>query len=373
MINHYQICTRCVMDTSDPEITFSMEGVCNHCENYENRKARELPEPGAAKAYLESIAATIRRDGRDKKYDCVIGVSGGVDSTMVAYAIKQLGLRPLAVHLDNGWDAELAVSNIEKTLNTLQIDLLTYVIDWEEFRDLQLSFFKASVANVEVLTDHAIMAILFKTAARNGIKYLISGGNIVTEGIMPPSWMYDSRDLRHISAIHRQYGFIPMRSLPHCSLPEYFYYVFIRRIKYVPVLNYIQYNKAEAKKLIEKELGWRDYGGKHYESIFTRFFQAYYLPEKFNIDKRRPHLSTLICSGQITRETALKEMEKPAYPPEMYQQDLEFFLKKMKLSIEEWNAIMDTPVRTYRDYPSNRFIFRMNPWIIRLVKYIVKP
>ncbi|MEN6383195.1 MAG: N-acetyl sugar amidotransferase, partial [Rectinema sp.] len=326
-----------------------------------------------ALAYLEQLAATIRSDGRQKKYDCVIGVSGGVDSTMVAYTVKKLGLRPLAVHLDNGWDAELAVSNIEKTLNKLGIDLLTHVIDWEEFRDLQLSFFKASVANVEVLTDHAIMAILFKTAARNSIKYVISGGNVVTEAIMPQSWMYDSRDLRHIAAIHEKYGSVPLRTLPHCSLLEYFYYIFIRRIKYVPVLNYISYKKDDAKKLIEKELDWRDYGGKHYESIFTRFFQAYYLPEKFKIDKRRAHLSTLLCSGQITRDDAMKEMERPAYSPELFQQDLEFFIKKMKLSREEWDCIMALPVRTYKDYPSNRFIFRINPWIIRWIKYIVKP
>ena len=236
-------------------------------------------------------------------------------------------------------------------MNILGIDLLTYVMDWEEFRDLQLSFFQASLANVEVPTDHAIMALLFNMAAKNNIKYLISGGNIVTEAIMPRSWMYDSRDLRQINAVQKRFGNVPLCRLPRCSLARYFYYIFVRQIKYVPILNYINYNKSEAKKTIQAELGWRDYGGKHYESIFTRFFQAHYLPKKFGIDKRKAHLSTMICSRQISREDALEQMKMPAYPPDLFQQDYEFFLKKMRLTKHDWEQIMCSPVKTYRDYP----------------------
>jgi N-acetyl sugar amidotransferase len=369
----YEICSRCIMDTSDPEIVFDVNGICNHCQAYDLRAATELPSEGIGKAKLERLTAQIQRDGRGKAYDCVIGVSGGVDSTMVAYTVKNLGLRPLAVHLDNGWDSELAVQNIERTLERLEIELFTYVIDWEEFKDLQLSFFKASVANVEALTDHAINAVLFKAAAKHGIKFVITGGNLATEAVMPGSWMYDARDLRHIVAIQKRFGSKPILSFPHCSVVEYFYYAFFKQIKYVPILNYILYVKSEAKELIERELGWRDYGGKHYESIFTRFFQAYYLPIKFKMDKRRPHLSTMILSGQVTRHAALAEMEKELYPPELFNQDFEFFLKKMELTSDEFDRIMKLPLKTYKDYPSNAWIFAENPWIIQTIKKIVKP
>ncbi len=361
------------MDSSDTDIHFDEAGVCNHCRNYDLRKKNELLSSAERSKKLQAIREVIRRSGEGKKYDCIIGVSGGVDSTMVAFVVKKLGLRPLAVHVDNGWDAELAVHNIEKTLKKLDIDLYTWVIDWEEFRDLQISFFKSSVANIEALTDHAIMATLFKIASRENIKYLISGGNIVTEGIMPSSWMYDSRDLRHIKSIHRRFGRIPMKTFPHCSVLQYFYYIFVKRIKYVPILNLIHYNKNRAKKFIERELGWRDYGGKHYESIFTRFFQAHYLPRKFGIDKRRAHLSTLICSGQITREEALEEIAGPLYPDELFHADLDFFLKKMGFSSSEWEDILRAPVKNHRDYPSNHFLFRTNAWIIPFIKRMVKP
>jgi N-acetyl sugar amidotransferase len=369
----YQICTRCVMDTTDPEITFDEKGVCSHCRAYDTRAKKELFNEKTSADKLDRLVRQIQKDGQGKDYDCIIGVSGGVDSTMAAYMVKKLGLRPLAVHLDNGWDTELAVQNIERTLRTLMIDLDTHVIDWEEFRDLQMAFLCASVANIEVLTDHAIMAILFHTAAKNNIKYIISGGNVTTEAIMAKSWMYDSRDLRHIRAIHKRFGTLPIRTFPHCSLFRYFSYIFIKGIKYIPILNYINYIKGEAKALIQAELGWRDYGGKHYESIFTRFFQSYYLPKKFNIDKRRAHLSTLICSKQMTREDALQEIEKFLYPAQIFEEDYTFFLKKMKLSVEEFNRIMELPIKTYKDYPSNRFIFRGCPWVIQFVKYCVKP
>lgn len=369
----YRICVRCIMDTSDSEIRFDGDGVCNYCHHYIVRAATELANQDSALVNLNRLTAQMRRDGRAKPYDCVIGVSGGVDSTMVAYTVKKLGLRALAVHLDNGWNSELAVQNIERTLKRLEIELLTYVIDWEEFKDLQRSFFKASIANVEVLTDHAIFALLFRTAARMGIKYVISGTNIVTEATMPASWMYDNRDLRHIVGIQKRFGSKPIQSLPRCSLANYFYYIFVKRIKYVPILNYMPYVKKDAKDLIHRELGWRDYGGKHYESIFTRFFQAHYLPVKFKMDKRRPHLSSLICSGQMTREAALAEMAERLYPLELFNQDMEFFLKKMGWTSEEFDQIMKSPIKTFKDYPSNAWVFVKNRWIIRLIKTVVKP
>ncbi|MEO8680294.1 MAG: N-acetyl sugar amidotransferase [Vicinamibacterales bacterium] len=370
----YQVCTRCVMDTSDPAITFDAQGVCNHCHAYAKRAAMEILPPDQAKLALDRIAGEIKQRGRGKDYDCIIGVSGGVDSTMVAYLVRQLGLRPLAIHLDNGWNAELAVNNIEHCVKKLGIDLYTHVIDWEEFRDLQLSLIRASVANIEVVTDHAIIAILFEMATKMNVQYIISGGNIVTEAVMPRSWMYDSRDLRHIVGIHKQFGTVRLKTYPRASLMKYAYYVFGRRIRYLPILNYVQYHKAQAKELIIKELGWIDYGSKHGESIFTKFFQDYILPLKFGMDKRRPHLSTLILSGQVTRSDAVDQLKCEVESPERLKEDLAFFLKKMRLSAAEFDDIIRSPVKTYRDYPSNGWLFaEVDSWAFKLIKRVVRP
>jgi N-acetyl sugar amidotransferase len=323
-------------------------------------------------AKLQALLAEIKNAGRGKDYDCLIGVSGGVDSTMVACKVKEFGLRPLALHVDNGWNSELAVNNIERSLKKLNIDLYTIVLDWEEFRELQLAFLYSSVANIEIPTDHALSSLLFRTASEKGVKYIISGANVVSEAIMPTSWMHDSRDLGLLKSIHKKFGTLPLRTYPSSSLARYFYYVVMRSIKYVPILNYVGYNKMEAKAFIQKELGWRDYGGKHYESVFTRFFQGYILPEKFNMDKRRPHLSSLICSEQMTRDEVLEELRKPAYPPELFRQDYELFIKKMRLTAEKFDAIMKTPPKPYSDY-SNAFYFNNKKWIIPMVKSIVKP
>lgn len=369
----YGVCCRCVMDTSDPEIAFDSEGVCNHCKSYEKQASAEMPEPQVAERSLSALIERIRHEGRHAPYDCLIGVSGGVDSTMVAYLVRQRGLRPLAVHLDNGWDAELAVHNIETTLKRLGIDLFTHVIDWDEFRDLQLAFFRASVPNIEVLTDHAINAVLWRSAAQRNIRYVFTGSNVVTEGILPRSWMYDPRDLRHLKSIVKRFSGRPIRTFPTVSLPQVAYYVLMKGIKWIPILNYVKYNKAEAKALLQTELGWRDYGGKHYESIFTRFFQAYLLPEKFKMDKRRPHLSTLICSGQLTRREALNELEKPAYPPELFRQDHEFFLKKMNMTEDEFVEIMRLPIRSHLDYPSNRLLLEGGRRLFSIGRILMRP
>jgi N-acetyl sugar amidotransferase len=372
MSRPYQICTRCIMDTTDPQIVFDSEGVCDHCRAYERRAQNELFSRETRDAKLQALLAEVKAAGKNRPYDCVIGVSGGVDSTIVACKVKEFGLRPLALHVDNGWNSELAVHNIERALKKLEIDLHTIVLDWEEFRELQLAFLRSSVANIEIPTDHALSSLLFKTASDNGIKYVITGANVVSEATMPTSWMHDSRDAQLLKAVHRKFGTLPLRTYPTCTLSRYFYYVMVRRIKYVPILNYIDYNKKEAKEYIQRELGWRDYGGKHYESVFTRFFQGYILPEKFNMDKRRPHLSSLICSQQMTREEALAEMEKPAYPAAIFKDDYDLFLKKMRLSAEKFDEIMKMPPKPYREY-ADAFFFRNRGWIIPMVKSIVKP
>lgn len=365
----YQICTRCIMDTTDPEITFDENGYCNHCVQYYQRAVNEVFSEAEGEAILQSIVAKIKQEGKGKEYDCIIGVSGGVDSTAVAYHVKKLGLRPLALHLDNGWDSELAVDNVKRLLDTLEIDLYTHVIDWEEFRDLQLSFLKASVANCEIPTDHAINALLVRTAQERKIRYIITGGNLATEGILPAAWGYYNLDLKHLKALHKRFGSVKLKTFPQLSLLRFLYSVFIQRVRYIPVLNYLNYNKAEAKELI-KTLGWRDYGGKHFESIYTRFFQSYILPKKFGYDKRRAHLSTLICSGQISREDALAEMLEDPYKGGDLQQDREYVIKKLGLTEEEFDKLMAAPVKEHTEYPSNNFFFHEAQQLKRVFKRV---
>lgn len=342
------------MDTTDPDIRFDKNGICNHCKDYDMEAKQNILSGEEGQRKLNELVEKIKKQGENQEYDCIIGVSGGVDSTYAAYVTKQLGLRPLAVHLDNGWDSELAVCNIEKTLKKLDIDLYTHVIDWEEFRDLQLAYLKASVVDIEAITDHAIKAILFDAANEREIKYIIAGTNVVTEGGMRiASWGHYKNDLTNLKAIHGRFGTAELRSFPTLSLYKEAYYRFVKNIKFISILNFVPYVVKEAKELITRELDWVDYGGKHNESIFTRFYQAYILPTKFSFDKRRSHLSTLINSGQITRENALKEMQKRPYVEEDLRSDKEYCLKKLLLTEDEFEKIMNLPVRSHFDYKSD--------------------
>jgi N-acetyl sugar amidotransferase len=349
----YQICTRCIMDTSDTEIQFDEKGVCNHCRRYDTDLPKRVFKGEDACQRLEKMVANIKKSAKGNEYDCIIGVSGGVDSTYVAYLTKKLGLNPLAIHFDNGWNSELAVSNIEKTLDALEIDLFTYVIDWREFKDLQMSFLKASTPDGEIPTDHAINALLFREASKRGIKFIINGMNFATEAMSVPSWSYGHSDWKYIQAVHKIFGNSSLRRFPHFTFMDLFWWTFIKRIKVVSILNYVEYSKEDVMEVIQKELGWVYYGGKHYESVYTRFFQGYILPEKFNIDKRRGHLSDLILSGQMSRQTALEEIEKPGYDAKLLRQDKEFVIKKFVLTEESFENLMNLPPRSYEDYPNS--------------------
>lgn len=353
MKTEYKICSKCLMDTSDPDISFDNDGVCNHCKRYTDIVKSRVFEGDEASQKLQELIYNIKKSGKGKDYDCLIGVSGGVDSTYVAYLLKQFGLRPLAVHFDNGWNSELAVSNIEKTLSKLGIDLYTYVIDWPEFKDLQLSFLKASTPDGEIPTDHAIDSFLWQQASKRGIKYVVSGMNFKSEAMSVPAWAYGHSDWKYIKAIHKKYGSKKLSKYPHYTFFDLFYYNIVKGIRIVSVLNYMEYNKDEAIKILEKELGWVYYGGKHYESIYTRFYQSYILPKKFNIDKRRGHLSDLINSGQITRSEGEELFAKEVCPPELMKSDLEFVKKKLNLTQEQFEEIMQLPIKSYKDYPNS--------------------
>jgi len=368
MITSYRICTRCIMDTSDPDIVFDDAGVCNHCYRYEDQLRRRVAPPGERAARLDVLVEQIKAQGRGRDYDCVIGVSGGVDSTYVAWLTKQFGLRPLAIHFDNGWNSELAVANIEKTLDRLGIDLSTFVIDWDEFKDLQLSFLKASTPDGEVPTDHAIVALLYQAAAKHGLKHILLGTNVASEAIMPIKWGYGYSDYRYIKAVQENFGSKKLRTYPHYTLPKLFEYMFVRKIRIVPILDFVDYRKEEAMKRIENDLGWTYYGGKHYESIYTRFYQAYVLPNKFGIDKRRAHNANLVLSGQMSREAALAGLETPTAPEAQMKEDMEYVCKKLGLSQVEFDALMALPTRTFLDYPNSHTRAELVKKVLRVLR-----
>ena len=352
----YQICTNCIMDTTDPEIYFDENGVCNHCLKFENQLKKSWFPNEEGKKKLDAIINQIKIDGKNKKYDCVIGLSGGVDSSYLAFILRKLypELRILAVHIDGGWNSELAVHNIENIVKILDIDLYTGVVPWEEMQDLQLAFFKSQLANQDVPQDHAFFATMYHVANKNGIKYFLSGGNLATESILPYSWGYDAMDVTQLTAIHEKFG---NKKLKKYETVSYFkrkiYYPYFKKFRIVRPLDFLPYFKDEAKKTIKNELNWRDYGGKHHESKFTKFFQAHWLPTKFGFDKRKAHLSSLIVSGQMTRDEALKELEKPLYDETELKEDKEFISKKLGISLEEFETIMKQPNKTFLDYPSD--------------------
>ena len=366
----YQMCVKTVMDTTDPDITFDEQGISNHYHYFQKEIKPLLENTAAKKTAKEKLIREIKAAGKGNEYDCVIGVSGGVDSSYLAYHLKKLeGLRPLAVHLDGGWNSELAVKNIENLLKILDIDLITHVIDWQAMKDLHVSFFKAGVANQDIPQDHAIVASLFKIARDHKIKYIIGGQNLATESILPNAWGYNFLDLAHLKGIHKRFGKMSLRNYPTISL---FYYHFISKfihgIKLVKFLDFIEYDKKAAMKILETELGWKYYGGKHYESRFTKFFQSYFLPTRFGYDKRKAHLSSLILTGQLTREEALKELEKPLYDQRELADDKEFILKKLEISPAEFEEMLNMPKKTYKDYPSSEKSFGFFRQIYLLLK-----
>lgn len=369
-VHSYQQCTRCVMDTSDSEISFDEQGVCNHCLRYDAQLTTRVYLGEEASIKLTALVETIKKSGRGKEYDCIIGVSGGVDSTYVAYLTKELGLRPLAVHFDNGWNSELAVSNIEKTLKTVGIDLFTYVIDWSMFRDLQIAFFKASTPDGEIPTDHAINALLWQEANRRNIKYVINGMNFATESAAVPAWAYGHSDWKYIRSVNKLFGKNKrLKGYPHFSLWDLFYYSAIKGIRVVSILNYINYNKNEVMDVLQNKLGWVYYGGKHYESIYTRFYQAYVLPEKFGINKRICHLSDLINAKQLSREEAVEQLKSKDYTADMLKEDLSYVMKKLEFTRDEFDAIMNSPRRSFRDFPNNyKLVMRIKTVLNRLRK-----
>lgn len=360
----YQQCSISVMDTiADPNIRFDENGISHYYYDYLKAESAFVFKGEEGKKKLEELVEQIKKDGKGQKYDCITGVSGGVDSTYLTLQAKKLGLRPLVVHFDNGWNSELAVKNIENIISRLGFDLYTLVIDWEEFRDLQLSYLKASVVDIEAITDHAIIGTIYRLANQYGLKYILSGNNIVSEHVLPYHWVFNKGDDINIKDIHGHFGKKPLKTFPFFSFKQRRYYTHVKGIQIVPILNFMPYDKDAVKETIIKELGWRDYGGKHYESVFTRFYQGYILPVKFKIDKRKAHLSNLIFSGQITKDEALEELKKPMYNEEQLRNDKEFVLKKLELDESEFDELMKLPRREHKEFRYIKPVLEAYPFL----------
>lgn len=365
----YTQCKRCVMDNSnDPDIWFDKLGNCNYCNTYYINNKNEKQDHTIEN--ILPLIENIKKEGMNKKYDCIVGVSGGTDSAFLMYKLVELGLKPLAVHYNNGWDSEIAMSNIELLLKKLNLELYTYVNDWEEFKDMQIAFLKAGVVDIELITDHAITACLFQTAKKHNIKYIFQGHNESSESILPKSWYHYKLDALNIKYIHRKYGNVSRKNFPYLSFINFYIHHKFRKTKTIYLLNYINYNKLEAQKLLKEKFDWKNYGAKHNESIFTRFYQNYILPVKFNIDKRKAHLSSLICSGQITREEAIKELETKPWETEETLRDKDYVIKKLSVTealFDKW--IMEKP-KSHLNYPS--YLTRHNKIILSVKSFFGK-
>ena len=347
----YRQCVRCIMDTTDPWIEFQENGECSHCAEYD--RFRTFWNPEGDREELEQLMDTIRRDGKGYDYDAIMGLSGGVDSSYVAHVAKEFDLRVLVIHVDTGWNSELAVKNIENIVTKYKFDLVTDVVDWEAMRDLQLAFFKAAVPNQDIPQDHAINAGFFNFAAKNKVKWSLSGSNFSCESILPQSWGYDSQDIKHIRAISDQFGspktfkkFPKMSYFKHDVMHRVF-----SRLQVGRPLNLIPYQKEEAMSTLTKEVGWQYYGGKHYESRFTKFFQGWYLPHRFGFDKRLAHLSSIVLSGQMTRDAALQEFDKGHLTDEDVRLEHDYMARKLGLSDTEFEELMQRPLCQHTDYP----------------------
>ena len=351
----YKVCRRCAMDTTDPDIVFDGEGICNHCHEYQTRRTFELHYGAMGRLHLEAILDQMRLDGEGKDYDCIIGLSGGLDSSFVAYNLVQFGIKPLAVSLDNDWDMPVAKENVKNLVNKLNLDWEHVSVEPRQYKDLQMSFMKAGVINVEAPTDHAISSFLCQMANREGLRYIVHGGNIVTEAIMPKAWGYDAKDWKHIKAIHKKFGTESLKGFPHMNLFHWAYFTFYKGIKWFPLLNYVEYVPSKAKQVLAEAIGWKDYGGKHLESEWTAFFQRYILPKKFGIDKRKAHLSTLINSGFMIREDALEELKED--PNIFTVTDVERITRKFGMSLFDFQLYMAENPVPHSEYASNEHWF----------------
>lgn len=364
----FRICASCVMDTSDSRIQFDEHGVCDHCKTFRSHTAPNWHTDARGERELGLIVDKIRAAGRGNDFDCIIGMSGGIDSSYLTYVAKeQLGLRPLIFHVDAGWNSQIAVNNIERLVDGLGLDLFTEVIDWEEMKNLQLAFFRSGVPHIDAPQDHAFFATMYKFATQHRVKYILTGANLSTECIRNPvEWMYYQSDSRQLRDIHRRFSNRPLKTFPVTSILWHKVWLpYVRGIRVERPLNYIPYIKEDAKRLLMERFGWQPYPQKHFESRFTKFYESYWLPKRFGYDVRRVQFSSLILTGQMTREEALEALKSPPYDEKTIGQEIEFIANKLGISVDELNGYMELPKRTYRDYKSQRAIYDVGARVMR--------
>ena len=366
----YQVCRNCVMDTSDSKISFDESGLCDHCQNFYQNIEPNWDYQTTGPKRLASLVVQIKKEGQGKEFDCIIGLSGGMDSSYLLYYAKEvLGLRPLAYSVDTGWTLNVAIENIEKLVRGLGLELHTEIINWNEMKDLQLAFFKSQVAYQDLPQDHVIFAGLYNYAVKNKIKYVLTGGNLSTECVREPiEWVYQN-DLTHIKDIHKKFGQRPIKDLPMTSMFKYkLYYRFVKGMKVVRVLDMIPYTKEDATKTLHDKFDWQPYQNKHFESVFTRFYEGYWLVNKFGFDKRRAHFSSLILTKQLEREKALDILANPPYDEKQAMKDLEYICRKLSISKDDFLAMMNEPNKTYKDYKNTSWLIAIAVWVARLLR-----
>jgi N-acetyl sugar amidotransferase len=364
-----KVCSRCIYDEDTPHIEFDEEGVCNYCRTQEQLD-KDYPAGPDGEARLRKVAEEIKKAGKGKKYDCVVGVSGGCDSSyMVHYIVKNLGLRPLAVHFDNTWNSTIATKNINCVLGKLGVDLWTYVVDNKEYDDIYRSFLEAGVPDIDVSTDIALAATLNMAAEKYGVKYVVEGHNFRTEGVAPLGWVY--MDGKYISSVHKRFGKIPLRTYPNMMLPAQLRWMVVNRIQKIRPLWYLSYDKEDVKKFLSAEYGWEWYGGHHLENRFTAFAVSYFYPKRFGIDLRMLGYAAACRTGRMTREEAAAKLAEPAYlEPEL----LEYVKKRLGYGDADFNRVMNLPKKTYRDYPTYKKTFeRMRPFFWLMAKLNLIP
>lgn len=376
-ILNYQCCSRCVMDTSDEKISFDLNGVCIHCRQFDERTCREWFPNDEGRLRWNDLVTQMKSNGSGKEYDCILGLSGGVDSSYLALKVHESGLKPLVMHVDAGWNTELAVANIEAIVKYCGFDLHTHVVDWEDMRDLHLAYLRAAVANQDVPQDHIFFASLYHFATKNNIRYILSGGNLATEGIFPASWHGSAMDAINLKAIHKQYGGRKLAYYKTISFFDcYIWYPFIKKMRTFRPLNYMPYNKEDALKELQTKVGYKPYPRKHGESLFTKLFQNYYLPQKFGMDKRRPHFASLIVSGQMTRTEALAKLAEPLYDPADLEIDITYLCKKLRITRHQFDDLMKVPTHHYSDFPNwdGRYqqLKRLQAWVTKLLGREIK-